>query len=91
MGTIDLLFGTHVRVKEGGSNLELVTGMMMAMLLDTLTENLRVAEFEIFDFGSDCGRVIDDAITWGIFSAGVSFNGNTYWMLTEKNISFPKD
>jgi len=67
---------------------ELVTGIMMAMLLDTLTENLRVAEFEIFDFGSDCGRVIDDAITWGIFSAGVSFNGNTYWIGGEKETGF---
>nr|AAD25686.1 hypothetical protein [Arabidopsis thaliana] len=52
------------------------------------SENLRVAEFEIFDFGSDCGRVIDDAITWGIFSAGVSFNGNTYWIGGEKETGF---
>lgn len=42
-----------------------------------------VAEFEIYDFDSDSWRVIAD-ITLGIYSDGVSLNGNTYWVGGEK-------
>ncbi|XP_010465762.1 PREDICTED: putative F-box/kelch-repeat protein At3g17540 [Camelina sativa] len=45
-------------------------------------QKLRAADFEIYDFGSDSWKVIDDGITWawGTSSPGVSLNGNTYWV-----------
>ncbi|EFH61457.1 hypothetical protein ARALYDRAFT_479202 [Arabidopsis lyrata subsp. lyrata] len=51
-------------------------------------KKLRVAVFEIYDFGSDSWRVLDDDMIWGIFSAGVSLNGDTFWIGGDKETGF---
>lgn len=51
-------------------------------------QKLRVAVFEIYDFGSDSWRVLDDDMIWGIFSAGVSLNGDTFWIGGDKETGF---